>query len=979
MSSSERKTNTAAFTSALKQVFYIHKNIVAELYAQLDMVTEECKLLKSNSHISKSSGKCESCTHLEKMNRSLQEHFNSLLREKDIGIKTLEKKLQSLTDKANTVSSQTQKDKMLPKEMSNTAAKQELLLTREQAFSHTKSDTSQHLSSSNNVCFPPLNTCSQGEIANLSESEFAKGHSKLRLTRPGKRHSRYVEEQRETKRVKISPSAVAKSDGTSDRNLRYKENSVPRPNETLFVADTVCNTQQINFKSNLKDVGNDRNNEQLLVVPETLAIDTSSNSGCEHETELEKQHDDHDNTKELIVCTKENYHLEDADSFLNISGRLDKGNLQTEITILLDDDGDMLSMENSNEDNTVVVCGRNKTGGQTQLLKEPIRKSFFQGENNAQCVLQQPSYDGKVCGGDAKATKRPLQNHINVKDVKESKSIVNDVTLINKESSHHVDIDTENAPESNSTIKQNCHMLRKNSSACVRNAANQKEPDSSISNSKLNSLSRDHNVGIMKENLTASKSMQQTPLNQAFTVKGRLIETSKTGGNQRKVKLPVDEESEKLQLAEAIRRSLTDLHNTQNNLKTSEDRSLESNVQVSLSSPELDSVKIKNTWKCNSKNLGKEMTRNKVENLSAVEKLLSLQIPSEVKNLGEATETTKSTEHRLLNSVSTNIKDGKTSKFNALEPNGSLNPEIHLTEYLVSEMTEKQKVNQTFCALDETIAPNLMSQYMAGPEQNAGTSQITKLNTEINRHIQIQQNDNKLHVKTDEWWDDDDESLLNNTVFGSDEDDAETIKPSPQLTFQSRSQLHSSIPASSSSYKFTHKKPQVTSQSALGEIGEPENISSEDSIMDESGHLLHDKPDSNLDQSPVPRVTHSPPSQTLSDSFDRVPKSEGIEFPHVSVVRKKSERSKLEGFSCKQCYEYYKNSGLSEEALQQKKNECSRHRERYRAPDTPEHFWSLGFPDTAEMIERRQQRDSQESRVPAQRVPRRRQPLEKKF
>lgn len=82
---------------------------------------------------------------------------------------------------------------MLLKEISYTAAKQELLLAREQAFSHKKSDISRHLSSSNNVCSPPLNTCSQGEIANLSESEFAKGHSKLRLTRHGKRHSRYVE------------------------------------------------------------------------------------------------------------------------------------------------------------------------------------------------------------------------------------------------------------------------------------------------------------------------------------------------------------------------------------------------------------------------------------------------------------------------------------------------------------------------------------------------------------------------------------------------------------------------------------------------------------------------------------------------------------------------------------------------------------------------------------------------------------------
>ncbi|CAL1539851.1 unnamed protein product, partial [Lymnaea stagnalis] len=71
-------------------------------------------------------------------------------------------------------------------------------------------------------------------------------------------------------------------------------------------------------------------------------------------------------------------------------------------------------------------------------------------------------------------------------------------------------------------------------------------------------------------------------------------------------------------------------------------------------------------------------------------------------------------------------------------------------------------------------------------------------------------------------------------------------------------------------------------------------------------------------------------------------------FPHVEVVRKKSEREKLEGFSCRECYEYYKTSGLSEEEMKQRMNQCSRHRHKFVAPATPEHFWSLGFPDTAE-------------------------------
>ncbi|RUS74998.1 hypothetical protein EGW08_017221, partial [Elysia chlorotica] len=90
----------------------------------------------------------------------------------------------------------------------------------------------------------------------------------------------------------------------------------------------------------------------------------------------------------------------------------------------------------------------------------------------------------------------------------------------------------------------------------------------------------------------------------------------------------------------------------------------------------------------------------------------------------------------------------------------------------------------------------------------------------------------------------------------------------------------------------------------------------------------------------------------LEDSFDRVPRNIEPDIPHIQVVRKKSERDKLEGFSCKQCHEYYMNSGLSEEELKKKMKECSRHKERYKRPDTPEHFWTLGFPDTAEIMDR---------------------------
>ncbi|GFO10330.1 DNA endonuclease rbbp8-like [Plakobranchus ocellatus] len=127
-------------------------------------------------------------------------------------------------------------------------------------------------------------------------------------------------------------------------------------------------------------------------------------------------------------------------------------------------------------------------------------------------------------------------------------------------------------------------------------------------------------------------------------------------------------------------------------------------------------------------------------------------------------------------------------------------------------------------------------------------------------------------------------------------------------------------------------------------------------------------------------VDQLPDRPELEDSFDRVPSSAKRDIAHVEVVRKKSERDKLDGFSCKQCHEFYKNSGLSEEELKKKLKACSRHKERYQPPSTPEHFWTLGIPDTAEMLDRQRPRTpSRESPVAADKRPRRRRQLQQKF
>ncbi|KAM3860309.1 DNA endonuclease RBBP8 [Diretmus argenteus] len=73
-------------------------------------------------------------------------------------------------------------------------------------------------------------------------------------------------------------------------------------------------------------------------------------------------------------------------------------------------------------------------------------------------------------------------------------------------------------------------------------------------------------------------------------------------------------------------------------------------------------------------------------------------------------------------------------------------------------------------------------------------------------------------------------------------------------------------------------------------------------------------------------------------------------FAHIAVVRKKDERRKLKGSTCKECEIYYEH--LPEDERQKKLSACSRHRFRYIPPCTPENFWEVGFPSTQTCIER---------------------------
>ncbi|XP_023152675.3 DNA endonuclease RBBP8 isoform X2 [Amphiprion ocellaris] len=109
--------------------------------------------------------------------------------------------------------------------------------------------------------------------------------------------------------------------------------------------------------------------------------------------------------------------------------------------------------------------------------------------------------------------------------------------------------------------------------------------------------------------------------------------------------------------------------------------------------------------------------------------------------------------------------------------------------------------------------------------------------------------------------------------------------------------------------------------------------------------------------------------QDLGENSARQSKAQHPTFAHVAVVRKKDERRKLKGTTCKECEIYY--AHLPEEEKQKKLSACSRHRFLYIPPCTPENFWEVGFPSTQTCIERGY---IKEDKNPQARL-RRRQPL----
>ncbi|XP_036358061.1 uncharacterized protein LOC115210247 isoform X2 [Octopus sinensis] len=153
----------------------------------------------------------------------------------------------------------------------------------------------------------------------------------------------------------------------------------------------------------------------------------------------------------------------------------------------------------------------------------------------------------------------------------------------------------------------------------------------------------------------------------------------------------------------------------------------------------------------------------------------------------------------------------------------------------------------------------------------------------------------------------------------------------------------------------TNNKPEIASKkfgpTKTRHIEEPLIIVPSDSYKFEDG-----KPEEVLirDKNHVSEESNTQDNDcSITDSFDRCPwKKKDYPYAYDTVVRKKHDRRLLNGYTCQECVEYYKTKGLSAEEISKQIGDCSKHRAKYKPPNTPEHFWSVGFPDTEECEKR---------------------------
>ncbi|XP_038051402.1 DNA endonuclease RBBP8-like [Patiria miniata] len=200
--------------------------------------------------------------------------------------------------------------------------------------------------------------------------------------------------------------------------------------------------------------------------------------------------------------------------------------------------------------------------------------------------------------------------------------------------------------------------------------------------------------------------------------------------------------------------------------------------------------------------------------------------------------------------------------------------------------------------------------------------------------------------------DQDDSDLQESLDFmHSPHDLNDSVDPLMDLTrLETESSQSSSQPNQSVTGGIHVKKLLERRHEAGLEVDDEELMLSEmadDSCQDLFEEEEDSEPEGNLEKSGVGGET------SFVRNFDVVPKVvDKPNYKYSEVVRKHDDRQKLKGFGCKECEAFYGDLSLTESQRDKRMKMCSRHRAQFSPPNTPAHYWSVGFPDTQTCLQR---------------------------
>lgn len=113
---------------------------------------------------------------------------------------------------------------------------------------------------------------------------------------------------------------------------------------------------------------------------------------------------------------------------------------------------------------------------------------------------------------------------------------------------------------------------------------------------------------------------------------------------------------------------------------------------------------------------------------------------------------------------------------------------------------------------------------------------------------------------------------------------------------------------------------------------------------DEDVILIKDSDDERLDENTLDDTIEASDGETSKRSSKRTPPKRARFAYKRDTARKKVERAKMQGQTCKNCMTYYNAlDSLDDEALKERLNKCSKHRENGALGCTPPGFWNPLF------------------------------------